>query len=186
MAAMKVSERFACRVTGQHRTTQRHRPRNHTQVDRDAALRAWLRQWAKEPPRWGSAAPTTPPGPRAGWSTTNASNGYGAMKAWGCRSTAAGNVSARPPRRIRRWRMRRTGPPVAGDVDIDAGHWSLSDEVVGVFTHEHEIGKASVQRFVRSSDSWPPWCAGPVRDCSALTPPRDVPSHESAITRETP
>jgi hypothetical protein len=43
-------------------------------------------------------------------------------------------------------------PPaaVAGDVDIEAGHWFLSDEAVGVFTHEHEIGKAPVQRFVRS------------------------------------
>ena len=76
-----------------HRT-QRHRPRNHTQVDRDAALRAWLRQWAKEPPRWGSAAPTTPPGPRAGWSTTNASNGYGAME-------RPGGAAAPPPETYR-------------------------------------------------------------------------------------
>ena len=46
-------------------------------------------------------------------------------------------------------------PPaaVAGDVDIEAGHGSLSDEAVGVFTHEHEIGKAPVQRFVRSYQS---------------------------------
>ena len=71
MAVMQVSERFACRVTGQHRTTQRHRPVSQTLADPDAALRAWLRQWAKEHPRWGFAAPTMPPAPRAGSSTTS-------------------------------------------------------------------------------------------------------------------
>jgi hypothetical protein len=53
MRVMQVSERFACRVTGQHRTTQRHRRASETLADRDAALRAWLRQWAKQHPRWG-------------------------------------------------------------------------------------------------------------------------------------
>lgn len=51
--AMGVSERFACRVTGQHRTTQRHQPANSTPVDPDAALRQWLRDYAKAHPRWG-------------------------------------------------------------------------------------------------------------------------------------
>lgn len=50
---MKVSERFACRVTGQHRSTQRHRAISQTMADPDAALREWLRQWAKDHPRWG-------------------------------------------------------------------------------------------------------------------------------------
>ena len=50
---MGVSERFACRVTGQHRTTQRHQPANSTPVDPDAALRQWLRDYAKAHPRWG-------------------------------------------------------------------------------------------------------------------------------------
>jgi putative transposase len=50
---MKVSERFACRVTGQHRSTQRHRAISQTKADPDAALREWLRQWAKDHPRWG-------------------------------------------------------------------------------------------------------------------------------------
>src|ERR1700742_1332928 len=36
-----------------HRTTQRHRPASQTPGDPDAALRAWLRLWAKEHPRWG-------------------------------------------------------------------------------------------------------------------------------------
>jgi putative transposase len=50
---MRVSERFACRVTGQHRTTQRHQATATTPADPDAALRAWLRNYAKKHPRWG-------------------------------------------------------------------------------------------------------------------------------------
>ena len=42
IAVMNVSERFACRVIGQHRTTQRRRPRSQTPSDPDAALREWL------------------------------------------------------------------------------------------------------------------------------------------------
>ena len=53
IAVMNVSERFACRVIGQHRSTQRHRPRSQTPTDPDAALREWLRQWAHDHPRWG-------------------------------------------------------------------------------------------------------------------------------------
>jgi transposase InsO family protein len=50
---MGVSERFACRVTGQHRTTQRHQATATTPADPDAALRQWLRDYAKKHPRWG-------------------------------------------------------------------------------------------------------------------------------------
>jgi putative transposase len=45
-----VSERRACRITGQHRSTQRHRPLGR---DRDDALRARLRELSREHPRWG-------------------------------------------------------------------------------------------------------------------------------------
>jgi putative transposase len=45
-----VSERRACRITGQHRSTQRHRPRRS---DRDDGLRAHLRELSREHPRWG-------------------------------------------------------------------------------------------------------------------------------------
>jgi len=45
-----VSERRACRITGQHRSTQRHQPRRS---DRDDALRAELRQLSRAHPRWG-------------------------------------------------------------------------------------------------------------------------------------
>jgi len=51
-----VSERFACRVTGQHRATQRHKPASTTPEDPDAALRAWLRDYAKDHPRRGFRA----------------------------------------------------------------------------------------------------------------------------------
>jgi putative transposase len=50
---MKVSERFACRVTGQNRTTQRREPTGTTVADPDAGLRQWLRQYAKDHPRRG-------------------------------------------------------------------------------------------------------------------------------------
>lgn len=45
-----VSERWACRVVGQHRSTERYEPRR---ADDDAALRAELRQFSKDRPRWG-------------------------------------------------------------------------------------------------------------------------------------
>ena len=50
---MKVSERLACRVTGQNRTTQRRVPTATTVADPDAGLRQWLRQYAKDHPRRG-------------------------------------------------------------------------------------------------------------------------------------
>ena len=46
-----VSERFACRVVGQHRSTQRKA--RVPQPIEDAELRGWLREIAKEHPRWG-------------------------------------------------------------------------------------------------------------------------------------
>ncbi len=45
-----VSERWACRVVGQHRSTQR---REATVAADDQALRAALRAFAAERPRWG-------------------------------------------------------------------------------------------------------------------------------------
>jgi putative transposase len=45
-----LSERRACRIAGQHRSTQRHRPR---MADRDSALRAELRALSRAHPRWG-------------------------------------------------------------------------------------------------------------------------------------
>jgi transposase InsO family protein len=45
-----VSERWACRVVGQHRSTQRREP---VVAADDEALRAALRAFAAERPRWG-------------------------------------------------------------------------------------------------------------------------------------
>jgi transposase InsO family protein len=46
-----LSERRACQITGQHRSTQRHQPSRR--ADRDDALRARLRRLSAEHPRWG-------------------------------------------------------------------------------------------------------------------------------------
>jgi transposase InsO family protein len=53
MTKMGLSERFACRVTGQHRATQRRPPASMTPADPDASLRSWLREWAAAHPRRG-------------------------------------------------------------------------------------------------------------------------------------
>ena len=45
-----VPERWACRLVGQHRSTQRHQP---AEPDRNRALRAELRQLSRAHPRWG-------------------------------------------------------------------------------------------------------------------------------------
>jgi len=45
-----VSERWACRVVGQHRSTERYEPKR---AEDDAALRAALRQFSVDHPRWG-------------------------------------------------------------------------------------------------------------------------------------
>jgi putative transposase len=47
---LAVSERWACRVVGQHRSTQR---REVVRAEDDAVLRAELRRFSKERPRWG-------------------------------------------------------------------------------------------------------------------------------------
>jgi transposase InsO family protein len=45
-----LSQRRACQIVGQHRSTQRHRP---VKADPDRELRAQLRRFAKRHPRWG-------------------------------------------------------------------------------------------------------------------------------------
>lgn len=47
---LSVSERRACRITGQHRSTQRRQSRRS---DRDGALREALRELSRIHPRWG-------------------------------------------------------------------------------------------------------------------------------------
>ncbi len=45
-----LSQRRACRIVGQHRSTQRHTP---AEADPDRQLRVWLRKFPKKHPRWG-------------------------------------------------------------------------------------------------------------------------------------
>jgi putative transposase len=45
-----LSERRACQIAGQHRSTQRHEPRR---AEDDAALRGRLRRISRDRPRWG-------------------------------------------------------------------------------------------------------------------------------------
>ena len=45
-----LSERRACQIAGQHRSTQRREP---VLAEDDAALRARLRELSRERPRWG-------------------------------------------------------------------------------------------------------------------------------------
>jgi putative transposase len=45
-----VSQRWACQLVGQHRSTQRHQP---VPPDRDRALRERLRAFSRAHPRWG-------------------------------------------------------------------------------------------------------------------------------------
>jgi putative transposase len=47
---LDVSERWACRVVGQHRSTQRYAP---LRAEDDAGLRARLREISGQRPRWG-------------------------------------------------------------------------------------------------------------------------------------
>lgn len=50
---MRVSERMACRLTGLSRSAYRRTLKADTVADPDAALREWLRGYAKKHPRWG-------------------------------------------------------------------------------------------------------------------------------------
>jgi putative transposase len=45
-----ISQRLACQIVGQHRSTQRHQP---GEPDRDRSLREQLRQLSRQHPRWG-------------------------------------------------------------------------------------------------------------------------------------
>jgi putative transposase len=96
-----VSERFACRVTRQHRATQRHEPDSATRDDPDAALGSGCVPTPRIIPAAGSGPPTTTPGLKAGPSITRRSNAFGATKDYEYRSGGDENATA-PPRPRRR------------------------------------------------------------------------------------
>jgi hypothetical protein len=47
LTTMNLSERLTCWVVGRQRSTQRREPASMMTSDSDAALRGWLRDWAK-------------------------------------------------------------------------------------------------------------------------------------------
>jgi hypothetical protein len=53
-AVFGVSQRWACQLVGQHRSTQRHQL---TQPGRDRALRQQLHAFSRAHPRWGYRLP---------------------------------------------------------------------------------------------------------------------------------
>jgi putative transposase len=53
IATMRVSERMACRLAGLSRSAYRRPLVGQQPLDPDAALRDWLRDYAKRHPRWG-------------------------------------------------------------------------------------------------------------------------------------
>lgn len=53
MQVKGVSQRFACRVVGLHRSIFRRRPLARTPDDPDAGTRAWLRSYAVKHPCHG-------------------------------------------------------------------------------------------------------------------------------------
>ncbi|OOK75070.1 putative transposase [Mycobacterium kansasii] len=81
-----VSERRACTVVGLHRSTMRLTPPIIT--TEEAELRAWLRRFSTDRPRWGGGGQPRWPVEPAGRSTTSGSAGCGARRACGSRSAA--------------------------------------------------------------------------------------------------
>ena len=75
---LEVSERFACRVLGQHRSTQRKVPRA---ADDEVALTESIINLARQYGRYGYRRITAlARGPRAGGATTNAWSVSGAAR----------------------------------------------------------------------------------------------------------
>lgn len=108
-----VSERLACRVTGQHRATQRRQPTATTPAD--AALRTWLRAYAGGDPRADSGPPTTMPAANARTSITRRFKDFGA------------NEGLRVPQRQHRTRRGTSTTIDAPTADAPNPVWALRE-----------------------------------------------------------
>src|SRR6266545_5807881 len=108
MRTMKVSERFACRVTGQNRSTQRRPPATTTPADRTPDYAPGCGRGPRIIPGVGFVLPITTPAPRVGTSTTRRSSGCGATRACACRNGADASAWAPPRHRTRRPQTHRT------------------------------------------------------------------------------
>ena len=85
---MGLSQRFACKIVGQPRSTQRKALARDTPDDPDADLRKWLRDWAKANARKGF---------RRAWADLRAM-GWVINKEEGSASLARGRIAGEGPK----------------------------------------------------------------------------------------
>lgn len=169
-----VSERFACRVTGQHRATQRHQPASDTPADPDAALRAWLRVYAKDHPRRGFQ-PAYHDARAQGWAV----NHKKIQRLWR-------EEGLRVPQRRRRERHGTSTAPLTVTADAPNRVWAVDFQfdvtidgrpikIVSIIDeHTRECLGGMVERSITGEhvitelDRWLP-SAAPTRWCCAAT-----------------
>jgi putative transposase len=118
-----LSERLACRIVGQHRSTQRHQP---VEPDRDRALREELRRLSRAHPRWGYRRAHAVLGEQ-GWRV----NHKAVQRRWreeglrvpvrrrkrqrlGTSTTPADRLAAEHPNHVGHWTTSSTRPKTAG------------------------------------------------------------------------
>ena len=152
IAMMGVSERFACRVTGQHRTTQRRRRQRDAGRPgcRDAGMAAPLGQSRIRV--GGFAAPITTPAPRAGCQPQEDSNGCGAKE--GCGSLNAGDANAWAPAPHRPMATADAPNRVwAVDFQFDATTDGRPIKIVSIVDeHTRECLGGLVERYITAED----------------------------------
>ena len=180
-----VSERFACRVTGQHRATQRHKAASTTPEDPDAALRSWL-----APVRQGPSPAWVPAGlsrcPRRGMDCESQEDPT-ALARRGLAGAATAQTqtprhlhraghrqSPKPPTGCGRWTSSSTSPPTDGrsrscrsSMNIPANAWA--GLVERSITGEHLI--AELDRLAAERGTYPAVLRcdnGPELACSAM------------------
>lgn len=113
MRVMGLSQRAACRYTGQNRATQRRAPAATTPNDPDAGLRTWLREWAKDHPRRGFR-PAYHDARAEGWSV----NHKKLQRLWR-------EEGLRVPQRRRRKRCGESTVPITPPADAPNTVWAV-------------------------------------------------------------
>ncbi len=137
---LSLSERRACQIAGQHRSTQRHEP---SRAPDDAALRARLRSLSAERPRWGYRCAHARCSRRDGTSTASGSSVSGARRACapgaGESASASASRPCRPsasalsdPTRSGRSTSSSIGPPTDGSRSSCTSSTSTPPEALAV------------------------------------------------------
>jgi hypothetical protein len=169
-----VSERFACRVAGQHRATQRHQAVSDTPADPDAGLRAWLRAYAKDHPRRGFRS-ACHDARAEGWIVNHKKiqrlwreEGLRVPQRWRRKrhgtSTAPLTVTADAPNRV--W---------AVDFQLDVTTDGRPVKIVSIIdAHTRECLGGMVERSITGEELSPSWIgwppsAAPTRRCCVVT-----------------